>query len=387
MRKPAVFILILLASLSAQIASFKPGQAWLDVDGKSINAHGGGILYDKGTYYWFGERRVKNASGGVNVYSSADLYNWKLRGIAFAQDSAVPDIKPGGIMERPKVIYNPSTRKYVMWLHLELPGKGYDSARVGIAQSDSVIGPYHFVSDFRPNGNMSRDQTVFMDDDGKPYHFYSSRDNYDMRIHAMTADFLQATTADQIIINNGHREAPAVFKYKGRYQIMTSDATGWTPNAATIHTATTITGPWTLRNNPCVGTSAEVSSTFQSQSAFILPVPGYANAFIYIGDRWISTNVETSTYIWLPITFKGNSDTAVIAWSAEWTIQGAFGTPTFINVKQNVSRKADLEILSLGQGKIILTGSDRLRDLTGRAGLTVLPAGNRPSSTSAPHAR
>src|SRR5919205_610860 len=54
-----------------------PGALWYDESGNLINAHGGGILYDKGTYYWFGEKRGLHKSEGVNVYSSKDLYNWK----------------------------------------------------------------------------------------------------------------------------------------------------------------------------------------------------------------------------------------------------------------------------------------------------------------------
>lgn len=32
-----------------------PGEIWLDTDGNPINAHGAGILFDKGIYYWYGE--------------------------------------------------------------------------------------------------------------------------------------------------------------------------------------------------------------------------------------------------------------------------------------------------------------------------------------------
>ena len=32
-----------------------PGEVWNDTDGNPINAHGGGILYHEGTYYWYGE--------------------------------------------------------------------------------------------------------------------------------------------------------------------------------------------------------------------------------------------------------------------------------------------------------------------------------------------
>ena len=36
---------------------YYPGRIWLDTDGNPIQAHGGGILYDKmsRTYYWYGE--------------------------------------------------------------------------------------------------------------------------------------------------------------------------------------------------------------------------------------------------------------------------------------------------------------------------------------------
>lgn len=36
---------------------YHPGRIWLDTDGNPINAHGGGILFDKisRTYYWYGE--------------------------------------------------------------------------------------------------------------------------------------------------------------------------------------------------------------------------------------------------------------------------------------------------------------------------------------------
>ena len=98
-----------------------------------INAHGGGILYDKGTYYWYGEHKVEGDAGnyaqvGVHCYSSKDLYNWKDEGIALKVvegDHSHP-IAKGCILERPKVVYNKKTGKYVMWFHLELKGKDMD---------------------------------------------------------------------------------------------------------------------------------------------------------------------------------------------------------------------------------------------------------------------
>src|SRR5690242_2393260 len=86
--------------------AFNPGEPWYDNRGEVINAHGGGLLYSGNTYYWFGERRGKQGTSGVNVYSSQDLYNWKYEALALSTDSAnaSSDIAPGCVMERPKVI-------------------------------------------------------------------------------------------------------------------------------------------------------------------------------------------------------------------------------------------------------------------------------------------
>ena len=35
--------------------SILPGEIWPAATGNTINAHGGGILFHNGTYYWYGE--------------------------------------------------------------------------------------------------------------------------------------------------------------------------------------------------------------------------------------------------------------------------------------------------------------------------------------------
>ncbi|HWJ25720.1 MAG TPA: family 43 glycosylhydrolase, partial [Flavisolibacter sp.] len=180
--------------------SFKPGEIWNDTEGNVINAHGGGLLFKNNTYYWYGEARGKTASQGVNVYSSKDLYHWKFEALALSPATdTLSDIRMGCVMERPKVIYNKKTKKYVMWFHLELKGKGYSAARAGVAISDRLTGPFTFLKSFRPNGNMSRDMNLFVDEDGTAYHIYSSRENYDMRIAQLTDDYLSVTTKDSML--------------------------------------------------------------------------------------------------------------------------------------------------------------------------------------------
>ena len=146
---------------AAKMQAFTPGNIWPDNNGVHINAHGGGLLFAKGCYYWFGEHKIAGPAGnkamvGVHCYSSKDLYNWKDEGIALSvSEDTTSDIAKGCILERPKVIYNKKTRKYVMWFHLELRGQGYKAARTGLAVSDKVNGTYKFIKSYRPNaGSM-----------------------------------------------------------------------------------------------------------------------------------------------------------------------------------------------------------------------------------------
>jgi beta-galactosidase len=202
-----------------------------------------------------------------------------------------------------------------MWFHLELRGRGYNAARAAVATSDKAAGPYQFVKSFRPNGNMSRDMDLFLDDDGQAYHIYSSRDNYDMRICRLSRDFLSPTTND-VLVASDHREAPAMFKRGGIYYLITSACTGWSPNAANYYTARNILGPWTAHPNPCHGPNDQ--TTFRGQSSSVLPLPGRADAFIFMADRWIPNNLASSRYLWLPIQFKGNE--IEIQWRDEWSL-------------------------------------------------------------------
>lgn len=292
---------------------------------------------------------------GISCYSSTDLLIWKNEGIALAVvDRHESEIRPGCIMERPKVIYNEKTAKYVMWFHLELKGKGYAAARTGVAVSDKVTGPYRYLRSCRPNagiwpnnvpanfktgnaggdqymkllrrdlkdGQMSRDMTLFVDDDGKAYHIHAAEENYTLNISALSDDYTSFTDEWVRIFPGGHNEAPAVFKHDGRYYMITSGCTGWDPNAARLFVADAIMGDWTYLGNPCVGSDANL--TFHSQSTYILPVQGMDNEFIFMADRWNPGNLADSRYIWLPILFK--DDVPYLKWYDQWTLD-LFGNP------------------------------------------------------------
>lgn len=297
---------------------FHPGALWPDADGVHIDAHGGAILQESNTSYWFGELQNggRRRLPAVSVFTSTNLYDWKNGGaVLMRSEETNSDFRRGCTVERPKVLHNPKTGKYVMWLHLELAGRGYNAARAAVAVSDTVTGPYQYVNSFRPNGNMSRDMNLFLDDDGKAYLIYSARDNYDLRICQLSDDFLSATTND-VLIASDHREAPAPFKHQGRYYLITSACTGFTPNAANYYIADRVMGPWTAHPNPCVGPKAE--TTFDGQSTFVLPVPGKPGAFIFMADLWNPRNLSDSRHLWLPFTVQADGK-FTIRWRDHWS--------------------------------------------------------------------
>ncbi len=300
------------------------GEIWKDIDGNPINAHGAGILYQDGIYYMFGEIKkgetwfVPNQdwedyrvpAGGVSCYSSKDLVNWKYEGVALSAVKGDPtnDLDTSKVIERPKVIYNNRSKKFVMWMHVD--ANDYSYSQAGVAVSDNAAGPYKYLGSVKPNGQMSRDMTLYKDDDGKAYLIYASESNKTMHVCLLSDDYLSPTKTYTRITSAINREAPAVFKYNKQYYLITSDCTGWSPNPATYAVADSLLGNWKQMGNPCVGKGSE--NTFQSQSTFVLPLPGQPDTFIFMADRWNKSDLEDSRYIWLPLKMENNKP--VIKW-------------------------------------------------------------------------
>ena len=312
--------------------AFRPKEVWNDTEGNPINAHGGGILYHDGTYYWYGEYKVgetvlpadatweryRTDVTGVSCYSSRDLLNWKFEGVALKaiKDDPESDIHPSQVLERPKVIYNKNTKKFVMWMHIDSPD--YSKAESGVAIADSPTGPFTYLDGFRPNGSMARDQTLFVDDDGTAYQFASSEENQTMHINRLTDDY---TRPDGTVVRRFigmAREAPAVFKHNGKYYMLSSGCTGWDPNRAELAVADSIMGEWTVIGDPCTGPDAD--KTFYGQSTYVIPVQGKKNAYIACFDMWKKKDLQDSRYIWLPMIWNEDKATFSIPWHAEWKI-------------------------------------------------------------------
>ncbi len=327
-----IYVLMLLTPLFAGAQTKQPlvnGEQWLDTAGNPLNAHGAGMLYHDGKYYLYGEYKkgktilpewatwecYRTDVTGVSCYSSPDLENWTFEGIVLpaVPDDPDHDLHPSKVLERPKVVYNAKTGKFVMWAHVE--SADYSKAAAGVAISDSPTGPFTYIGSFRPNDAMSRDQTVFVDDDGKAYQFASSENNQTLYINELTDDYLRPTGRFTRNFIGQSREAPAVFKKDGKYYMLSSGCTGWDPNQAELAVADSIMGEWKVLGNPCTGKDAD--KTFYAQSTYVQPVIGKKNCYIAMFDRWNKKDLENSRYVWLPISF--DNGTITIPWRESWS--------------------------------------------------------------------
>ena len=301
----------------------KNGTVWLDTEGNPIHAHGGHMLRYGEYWYWYGEDR--RGASYVSCYRSKNLTDWEYRGavlsttsptapmrirsdLSLCRDGIDPNAEIAALnvfpaeegkvnIERPKVLYCARTGKFVMWAHYE-NGQNYHAASACIATSDTPDGEFSYHGSFRPYGNMSRDCTLFLDDDGEAYFISNARDNADLKIYRLTADFMNVDEEVRTLFQGEHREAPAMFKHNGKYFLLTSMCTGWLPNQGGYSVSDAIDGRWSLLEN------FGDATTFDSQPAFVLPMED--GRYLYVGDRWggSSESYFTSTYVILEIRFS-----------------------------------------------------------------------------------
>jgi hypothetical protein len=280
----------------------RPGEPWLDNRGQQIQAHGGGILLWKGTYYWFGEDRTPTNDPDkrfVACYSSKDLAHWTFRRQVVAWTD--PDnLGPHWVLERPKVFHNPRTGKFVLYAHLD--DARYKVARVAVAVSDRIDGDYHYVKSFRPLDRESRDIGQFVDDDESAYLIFESRPTKGFFIAKLSDDYL--SVEQQVSLVDAPLEGGAVVHYQGLYYAIGSHMTGWRPNPNVYATAPALTGPWTEFKN----LAPAEANNYDSQSTMLVKVVGSkATAVIFMGDIWHPRELWDSRYFWMPLEMGDGS--------------------------------------------------------------------------------
>ena len=351
-------------------STFKPGEVWLDTGGKVIQVHGGSILKVEDRYYWYGENKeyttgkTKVWTWGVRCYVSDDLYNWSDLGLIIPPDTedATSPLNPTALLDRPHILYNARTKKFVCWA--KVMGKGSQTRTVLVA--DKITGPYTIVhKDMRPLGMSAGDfDLVVSRDDEKAYMFFE-RVHSEMICADLTDDYTDFTgyysthfagKAPPFV-----REGPAYFRRGTKHFIATSGTSGYFPNPSEIAVADTFHGPFTVLGD--LHPSDRSRTSFNSQISSVFKHPKKRDLYIALADRWLGpqtsaefesgetsrlvqsgiskalasprqnataeeatamrflgNNVDTSHagYVWLPIRFQ--DDRPVIEWRSEWTL-------------------------------------------------------------------
>ena len=346
--------------------SIKPGKRWLDTNGNRIQVHGGSVIYLDGTYYWYGENKEKTTGEsdiwhwGVRCYSSADLYNWEDRGIIIPpENNEDSSLYPSSQMDRPHIIYNKETQKYVCWLKIMDDKNKTQTETVLVA--DHVLGPYKKVREgFRPLGMNAGDFDLAVAEDGKAYYYFE-------RVHSeticadLTDDYTDVTGYYSTHFPRKYppyvREATAHFMRKGKHYLITSGTTAYLPNPSEVSVADTWHGPYRILGNPHRNDSTDTS--FHSQISSVFKVEGKEDLYIAVADRWLPEHMELkydeyknvfekafnpdfkgeinldslpkmkeghkrentsiAEYVWLPLQFDGEN--VYIDWIDEWRIE------------------------------------------------------------------
>ena len=352
--------------------AFHPGRPWLDTDGKRIQAHGGSVFFENGVYYWYGENKEYTVGDGrvwhwgIRCYSSTDLYNWTDLGLIIPPepDDVDSPLHPTSMVDRPHIIYNRRTGKYVCWLKI-MESDGSQCSTVLTA--DHLLGPYTIVrTGLRPLGMDAGDFDLAVADDGKAYYYFE-------RVHSeticadLTDDYTDVTGYYSTHFPHSGppftREATAHFMRNGRHYLLTSGTTGYLPNPSQIAVADTWHGPYHVLGNPHENDAT--STSYHSQISSVFKVQGHRDLYVAIADRWapeymdlryadyathfvqqfgyrpradetigdavseaglqqlnqysdLNLNTSQANYVWLPITFTDNQP--AIIWQDEWSI-------------------------------------------------------------------
>lgn len=275
-------------------------------------------MYIDGTYYWYGENKEKTTGKdeiwhwGVRCYTSKDLYNWEDRGLIIPPEPEDPgsSLHPSSMMDRPHIIYNKRTGKYVCWLKI-MNRDGSQTETVMTA--DNILGPYTKVREgLRPLDMSAGDFDLAVAPGGKAYYYFE-------RVHSETicADLTPDYT-DVTVYYSTHfphtappyvREATAHFYRKGKHYLVTSGTTGYLPNPSEIAVADRwVPGhmDWKYEN---------YKKTFEQM--FDPDYHGEINTEDYELDSSVDTSV--ADYVWLPFRFSG--EMGYLDWKEEWRIE------------------------------------------------------------------
>lgn len=355
--------------------SIRPGQVWLDTSGKPIQAHAPALIAVGDTFYWYGENKEFTTgatdieSWGIRFYRSKDLYNWEDLGPLIPPDQTDPKspLSSKVFPERPHILFNPRTRKFVCWIKI----RGVTDAQFRtVMVADRITGPWTMVHrELRPAGMAAGDFDLAVDANTGKAYMYFEHEHQEVVCIELSDDWTDVTDRFTRLFPGGAppntREGIACFQRNGRIYLTSSGMTGYFPNPSQVSVADTFHGPFSDLGDLH---PTDVSRTsFNSQISYIVKHPGKKDLYIALADRWLpniesdprfasgelsglvrsaiakatakprqtmtpeergaiglaaglsKVNTSISRYVWLPIIFRDERPT--IEWREEWRVE------------------------------------------------------------------
>jgi hypothetical protein len=300
-----------------------------DTSGAVIDAHDGNLQFFAGRYYLYGTAYGKTAGFSINnrfrVYSSADLEHWTYAGELLKAPA-------DGVYYRPYVVYNATTRKYVLWYNWY--PKLWDG-RVGVATSDTPAGPFTIVN---PGVQLSQaadhpgDGSLFVDRDGTGYFVYTVIDQgHAIRVERLASDYLSSTGETSAVLAKGC-EAPAMFRRNDDYYVLFDSACCFCAkgSGARVFKSSSPLGPFTQLGN--VNRDATSDPIVHGQQTYVAELPTVGGTVLmWMADRWGSRPDHIKGHdfqYWAPLRVAEDGSIQPFRDTPEWTVELQLGSPS-----------------------------------------------------------
>lgn len=371
------------ASVSSDVQNVN-GEVWLDTQGNAIQTHDG-ILYYQGKYYWYGLDYSKNLINGgtggfkaIKCYESEDLVNWTFKNNVLTSSSSI--ILNNCDINTVRVLYNPNTHKFVMWMGFNTSYRrgtslSYWTLRSShnklflnetlCATSNSPFGSFDVEnSSFSVNGGAAL-TTLFQDNDGTAYclDWANYNNSWRLYINKLSSDYLGIEKNVALLYPETYVGRTSIIHKGDFYYLFTASFVGELDGGAnsslgssvndgwldyhftyfdfyrnsSISTpvpytgvryawSTSIEGPWS--DLMTFGKNGETLNSYEFND--VIKVQGSEDvSYILTFNNWNTSDLSSSGYVWQPLSFKQSSTLFYEPYFEEYskiTIDAAKGT-------------------------------------------------------------
>lgn len=269
-----------------------PVKPLLDTNGSRVQAHGGSVFYEDGTYYFYGENKEKTTgkdkiwTWGVRAYSSKDLLSWQDEGLIIPPDleNKKSLLHPYHYLDRPHIVRSYTTGKYVLWAKFSHKSEFC----FAVLTADSFKGPYTLVKEYYKPFDAEVGDFDIHDFGERGTYIYFADGKKGIIASRLTDDCTALTGEPRLYYENRTvpycREGVTVFEGKGNIYLLTSGMTGYVPNPSEVAMLSAPLGELRELGDPHIDDKSGAS--FQSQISCIFE-NRKTGTLVALADRWV----------------------------------------------------------------------------------------------------